>query len=175
MLTLKMGVAIHADYTFRVISDDPVRNVGPYLFVNNELTMDGLSQHGKDLVIGNALFGTSNQVDAAFSGVMVPVFKQSIANVLPTNTISNDSTAKTTTIKSTIVFNVAGINTSEDSVLTIREFGIENYNRLVIEDPFQNLEGLLIGKGDRIEVTVDFNYTYYTNNKIGTSSEEYAW
>lgn len=60
MLTLKMGVAIHADYTFRVISDDPVRNVGPYLFVNNELTMDGLSQHGKDLVIGNALFGTSN-------------------------------------------------------------------------------------------------------------------
>ena len=172
MLTLKMGVAIHADYTFRVISDDPVRNVGPYLFVNNELTMDGLSQHSKDLVIGNALFGTSNQVDAAFSGVMVPVFKQSIANVLPTNTISNDSTAKTTTIKSTIVFNVAGINTSEDSVLTIREFGIENYNRLVIEDPFQNLEGLLIGKGDRIEVTVDFNYTYYTNNKIGTVGED---
>ena len=97
MLTLKMGVAIHADYTFRVISNDETRNVGPFLFVNNELTVDGLTQHGKDLVIGHALFGTSNQVDPDFSGVMVPVRKQNIANVLPTNSMTADAKAKTIT------------------------------------------------------------------------------
>lgn len=172
MLTLKMGVAIHADYTFRVISNDPTRNVGPFLFVNNELTVEGLTQHGKDLVIGQALFGTSNQVDPNFSGVMVPVRKQNIANVLPTNSMTSDAKAKTTTIKSSISFIVDNFGLTGDAFLVLREFGIENYNRLILEDPFQNLEGLTIAAGDRVEVSIDFNYTYYTNNKIGTLGED---
>ncbi len=172
MLTLKMGVAIHADYTFRVISNDETRNVGPFLFVNNELTVDGLTQHGKDLVIGHALFGTSNQVDPNFSGVMVPVRKQNIANVLPTNSMTADAKAKTMTIKSSIKFVIDDFGLVGDANLVLREFGIENYNRIVLEDPFQQLEGLFLGAGDKVEVGIDFNYTYYTNNKIGTLGED---
>lgn len=172
MLTLKMGVAIHADYTFKVVSTDPSRTVGPYLFVNNELTTDGLDQHGKDIVIGNAVFGTSNQPTENVSGVQVAVRKVAIGKVIPTNSFVTDTKAKTVTITSSVSFTVDNFGLSGDSILAIREFGIENYSRLVIEDPFQNLEGLMIGAGDKVTVTIDYHFTYYTNNLIGSLGED---
>lgn len=172
MLTLKMGVAIHADYTFKVVSTDPSRTVGPYLFVNNELTTDGLDQHGKDIVIGNAVFGTSNQPTENVSGVQVAVRKVAIGKVIPTNSFVTDTKAKTVTITSSVSFTVDNFGLSGDSILAIREFGIENYSRLVIEDPFQNLEGLMIGVGDKLTVTIDYHFTYYTNNLISSLGED---
>lgn len=172
MLTLKMGVAIHADYTFQVVSSDPTRTVGPFLFVNNELTTAGLDQYGKDIVIGNAVFGTSSQSAENASGVQVAVRKMAIGKVIPVNSYLADTKTKTATITSSISFTVDDFGLSGDSILAIREFGIENYSRLILEDPFQELHGLMIGAGDKVTVTIDYHYTYYTNNLIGSLGED---
>lgn len=172
MLTIKMGIAIHADYSFEVISDNPMRKAGPYTFVNNELTKAGLAQYAKDIVIDNALFGTSNVPAEDFSGVQVPVKKFSIAREIPTNELANNATDRTFTISSKISFLVENFGLSDSNVLALREFGIENFNRLILVDPFQDLDGLNIGAGDRVKVTITFHYTYYTNNKIGSLGDD---
>lgn len=172
MLTIKLGVAIHADYSFQVISADPSRNTKKYLFVDNELTNEGLDQHGKDIVHGNAVFGTSNVIDEKAYGCFVPVRKHSISKIIPTTTMTEHPTEKTVTITSAIEFRIRDFGLIGDALLDLREFGIENYNRIVLEDSFQELEGLRVGVGDEVLVEISFNYTYYTNNLTNSLGED---
>lgn len=167
MLSIKTGVAIHIDYTFDVKSGDG-RLLGTYGFVNNELLPSGLNAFGRAITFADAEFGVSNDNDDKVHGVLMPVLSFRLDTQTYENTVTKETDAKTVTFHSKATAIVKGFNVPTDKLLTIREFGIKGLSRVVLEDPYQNLAGIKLDDDDYIEVTVDFSFTYYTNNKTAT-------
>ena len=170
MLSIKTGVAIHVDYTFNVKSGDGTL-LGTYGFVNNELLPSGLDAFGRANTFANAEFGVSNDNDDKVQGVLMPVLSFRLDTQTYENTVTKETLDKTVTFHSKATAVVKGFNVPADKLLTIREFGIKGLSRVILEDPYQNLAGFKLDDDDYVEVTVDFSYTYYTNNKTATVGE----
>jgi hypothetical protein len=171
MLSIKTGLAIHADYKFTVLSSNNVTRA-VYSFVNNELLDSGLQAYGHGEVFNNVEFGISSEsTNTSMSGVISPVHAYRLDTVVPVNNFDWDVENKRVILTSVYDFTVEAFPQPNAGILTIYEFGIKGLSRIYLHDPFQELNGLKIRQGDKVRVEITFTHGYYTNNLTSTLGE----
>lgn len=171
MLSIKTGLAIHADYKFTVLSENNVVR-GTYSFVNNELLDAGLRGYGHADIYDNVEFGISSEESMAdITGVISPVHSYRFDTVIPTNSYEHDVVNKRLILTSVYNFTVSDFPQPNAGILTLWEFGIKGVSRIYLNDQFQELSGLKIRKGDKVNVEITFTHGYYTNNLTSSLGE----
>ncbi len=164
MLSIKTGLAIHADYKFTVLSENNVER-GTYSFVNNELLDSGLRRYGQADIYDIVEFGISSEEEMPnITGVISPVHSYRFDTVIPTNSFDRDTVNKRVILTSVYSFIVSDFPQPKAGILTLWEFGIKGVSRLYLRDQFQELNGLKIRPGDKVRVEITFTHGYYTNN-----------
>lgn len=168
MLSIKTGLAIHIDYRFDVLNQDGTVSA-TYGFVNNELLNSGLLNYAKPQVFTKAEFGLSNTVTTPdMTGVLIPIKTIRLNDQLTTNTLVRNPQTNQVVLHSVYSVNVTGFQITQNKALVLNEFGVDGLSRVLLKDPYQSLNGIILQRGQSIQVTIDFTYTYYTNNLTTT-------
>ncbi len=168
MLSIKTGLAIHADYKFTILSSNNIVR-GEYSFVNNELLDSGLRAYGHADVYDHVEFGISSEQNITnVTGVVSPIHSYRFDTVIPANDYQRDTVNKRIILTSTYDFTVENFPQPNAGILTVWEFGIKGLSRVYLSDPFQELNGLKIRPGDKVRVEITFTHGYYTNNLTST-------
>lgn len=171
MLTIKLGLAIHAEYTFSLknSSGSVLKTAG---FVNNVIHEHGMRRFGDAVVFTSAEVGVSPNINVGENeDVVMPVNQVRMDQVNPTHTTQYDPVNKRLNLNSKYILRFKNFKVPAGSTLNISEFGIKGLNRILLKDIHQNLNGFEVGSTDVLEVEVSLNFLYYTNNLVNTLGE----